>query len=127
MEAEQINRMEKRFVDALKGSGAEPPKRCDRLQFDEPWQSRAFGIVLAFSEEKVIDYEDFRKNLIKSIDDWEKSHELDDKSWVYYEQWLAALEQLAVDKGMITKEEVDKRTDEITSGEREYSFFSNYT
>lgn len=127
MSIDQVNGMEDRFVSKFKDSGVEPPKRCDRLQFDEPWQSRAFGIVLAFSEEKVIDYEDFRRNLIKSIADWEKSHELDDKSWVYYEQWLAALEQLAVDKGMVTRSELDKRTDEITSGDREYSFFANYT
>ncbi|WP_411957799.1 nitrile hydratase accessory protein [Paracoccus homiensis] len=119
--------MEERFVKGLEGSKAAPPKRCDRLQFDEPWQSRAFGIVLAFSEEKVIDYEDFRRNLIKSIGDWENSHDLNDASWVYYEQWLAALEQLAIDKGMVTRDELDQRTTEITNGEREYSFFANYT
>lgn len=121
-----ISGMEDRFVKGLEGSVAAPPKRCDRLQFDEPWQSRAFGIVLAFTEGKVIDYEDFRVNLIKSIGDWEKSHALDDKSWVYYEQWLAALERLALDKGMVTREELDQRTEEIISGERKYSFFANY-
>lgn len=121
-----ITGMEARFVKGLEGSLAAPPKRCDRLQFDEPWQSRAFGIVLAFAEEKVIDYEDFRASLIKSIGEWEASHALDDKSWEYYEQWLAALERLAIEKGMVTAEELDKRTEEIVSGERKYSFFANY-
>ncbi|WP_158275567.1 nitrile hydratase accessory protein [Maritimibacter sp. 55A14] len=127
MELEKLDRMEARFVKGFEGSGAEPPKRCARLQFDEPWQSRAFGIVLAFSEERIINYEDFRQNLIGAIADWEGSHDLDDGTWVYYEQWLTALEKLAIENGMVTKEEVDKRTEEISSGEREYSFFSNYT
>ncbi|WP_424988330.1 nitrile hydratase accessory protein [Microbulbifer sp. S227A] len=127
MTTETVAGMEERFVKGLEGSKAAPPKRCDRLQFDEPWQSRAFGIVLAFSEEKVIDYEDFRKNLINAIGDWENSHDLNDESWVYYEQWLAALENLAIQKGMVTKDEIDQRTDEITSGKREYSFFANYS
>jgi hypothetical protein len=83
--------------------------------------------VLAFAEEKVIEYEDFRKNLIKAIADWEATHDLADKSWVYYEQWFAALERLAIDKGLVSKEEIDSRTNEITSGEREYSFFANYS
>ncbi|HEY3115929.1 MAG TPA: hypothetical protein VGK54_04235, partial [Chloroflexota bacterium] len=37
----------------------------------------------------------------------------------YYERWVAALEQLATEKGLLTPEEIDARAAEFESGERE--------
>lgn len=97
---------------------AELPRRCDRLTFDEPWQCRAFGMVLAMAEDKRFPYEDFRQSLIATIGDWESEHKLDDKSWEYYEQWLCAFESLVVARQYVTTAELDKRTEEFLSGER---------
>ena len=36
----------------------------------------------------------------------------------YYQQWLAALEQLAVTMGLVTAEELDRRTGEIAASEK---------
>lgn len=114
--------IKKKYVEGFEGSVAAPPRRCDRLTFDEPWQSRAFGMVLALSEEKTFEYEEFRQSLIATIGDWEKQHEIADKSWEYYEQWLKAFERLAVSRGFVTSEEVDIRTEEFLNGTRSESF-----
>ncbi|HEY7492489.1 MAG TPA: hypothetical protein VIH59_15445 [Candidatus Tectomicrobia bacterium] len=34
----------------------------------------------------------------------------------YYERWLAALETLAITKGMVTRQELDRRTRKYVSG-----------
>ncbi|MCH8826941.1 MAG: nitrile hydratase subunit beta, partial [Chloroflexi bacterium] len=36
----------------------------------------------------------------------------------YYERWLASLERLVLDKGMLTPEELERRTAEYASGRR---------
>ncbi|NRG16243.1 nitrile hydratase accessory protein [Rhizobiales bacterium] len=117
-----MQNLEQSYIDTLNGSVAEPPRRCDRLTFDEPWQSRAFGMVLALSEDKVFDYEDFRQSLIATISDWEKGHSVDDQSWEYYEQWLRAFERLAVSRGLVSAEEIDRRTEEFRNKTRTESF-----
>ena len=42
--------------------------------------------------------------------------------WVqdsYYERWLASLEKLAIARGFVTSEEIDARTAQYASGERD--------
>jgi nitrile hydratase accessory protein len=112
-----MRELEQKYIGELDGV-ASAPKRCDRLTFDEPWQSRAFGMVLALSEGKTIVFEDFRQSLIATIGQWEKGHDLHDETWEYYEQWLAAFEALAVTRGLITKTELDARTVEFENRTR---------
>ncbi len=100
------------YVDDLTGREA-IPRNCESLKFDEPWQGRAFGMVLALAEAKSYPYEDFRKSLISTIGEWDKTHEPGDETWSYYEQWLAAFEKLALAKGLVTPEELDQRTEEF--------------
>ncbi len=40
----------------------------------------------------------------------------------YYEHWLAAFEKPLLDKGIMTREEFERRKAEFTSGEREEVF-----
>ena len=53
----------------------------------------------------------------------ERGLELCDPSWFItdrqHERWLASLETLLLDKGLVTPEELDARTAEYASGERD--------
>lgn len=108
----------KSYVDELRDGPGAIPRNCESLLFGEPWQSRAFGMVLALAEAKHYPYEDFRQSLIRTVGTWDRSHEEDDPTWNYYEQWLAAFEKLVLGKAMITSEELDRRTEEFQSGSR---------
>lgn len=101
---------------------AAPPRKNGELVFEEPWERRSFGMTLALYEEKhYSSWDDFRTRLIQEIAKWESS-ENKDKDWHYYEHWLAALERLVVETGMLDKHEIDARTKEFLSGERDEFF-----
>jgi nitrile hydratase accessory protein len=102
---------------------AAPPRKNGELQFQEPWESRAFGIALALYEKQLYSsWEDFRGRLIQEIGAWEATHEKDDPAWNYYERWLAALERLLVEKGLLDKHDIDTRAQEFLNGERDGVF-----
>lgn len=107
------------YVDRLRAGAEAPPRSGDRLVFDEPWHARAFGLVLALAETNAYQFEDFRQSLIATIGRWEATHEVDDPSWEYYEQWLAAFERLVVALGIVTPQEIDGRTEEFQSRTRD--------
>lgn len=106
------------YVESLDGRGA-IPRNCESLQFEEPWQGRAFGMALALAEAKAYQWEDFRQSLIGTIGTWDKSHAPDDETWNYYQQWLAAFEKLALARGLVSAEELDRRTEEFLHRTRE--------
>ncbi|EGL84004.1 nitrile hydratase beta subunit [Caldalkalibacillus thermarum TA2.A1] len=102
---------------------AAPPRKNGELVFEEPWERRSFGMALALYEEKrYTSWDDFRTRLIQEIAKWESSENQDKLDWNYYEHWLAALEQLVVETGMIDKHDIDARTKEFLSGERDEFF-----
>ena len=72
---------------------AAPPRANGELVFDEPWESRAFGVAVALHDAGVVDFEAFRARLIGEIGEWEGSHAPEDEGYRYYERWLTALEQ----------------------------------
>ncbi|RXF73726.1 nitrile hydratase accessory protein [Hansschlegelia zhihuaiae] len=96
-------------VTSMMGAGDSPPRANGGLCFSEEWERTAFGVALALAREGLFEWEDFRQQLIASIDGWEKSHALDDASWSYYERWLAALEEAVIDSGLSTREEIEAR------------------
>ena len=87
------------------------PRSNGELVFQAPWQGRAFGLAVALTDQGACEWEDFREGLIAQIARSEASP--------YYERWLAALEKLAVSQGLVSHEELDLRTGEYASGERE--------
>lgn len=107
------------FLDALRDGRSAPPRNCESLQFEAPWQGRAFGMVLALAEANAYKYEDFRQSLIATIGEWDKAHDRADATWSYYEQWLKAFEDLVVHNGLVTPEELDQRTREFQARTRE--------
>ena len=71
---------------------AAPPRANGELVFDEPWESRAFGVAVALHDAGVVDFEAFRARLIGEIGEWEGTHAPEEEGYRYYERWLTALE-----------------------------------
>jgi len=81
-----------------------PPRRNGELGFDEPWEGRAFGIVLAIVESSFRgDWELFRQLLIHAI------AEQPDRP--YWHSWAVALERLVTKNGLLSVEEIDAAAD----------------
>jgi nitrile hydratase accessory protein len=102
-------RFEQFAVTSMLGSGDSPPRQNGKLCFSQTWERQAFGVALALSRSGHFDWEDFRQKLIASIGEWEGSHDLEDPSWSYYDCWLTALENLLVQEGVVTAEDLAVR------------------
>ena len=69
------------------------------------------AVALALSRDGHFEWEDFRQRLIATIGTWEQQHGIDDPSWNYYDQWLAALEASVVASGLATQDEIAARAE----------------
>jgi nitrile hydratase accessory protein len=67
--------------------------------FAEPWQARAFALVLKLSERGHFTSREWATTLARQLAGIADRGENDDGSR-YYEHWLAALEALVVEKGL---------------------------
>ncbi len=83
------------------------PRSNGELVFKEPWESRAFGMAAALAELGVFDWADFQAGLIAAIADHERSDDAP-QEYVYYERWLAALESLVVERGLVAVQDIDE-------------------
>jgi nitrile hydratase accessory protein len=93
------------------------PRQNGELVFNAPWESRAFGMAVALYElGRYQRWDDFRERLIAEIAAWERRQREQGAPWTYYERWLAALERLLVEKGLLSQEEIELRTAEVASG-----------
>lgn len=92
-----------------------PPRKNGELVFDALWEGRAFGMAVTLHDQGVYPWRAFRDSLVDVI---AKADAESDES-PYYERFLAALEHLAVAQGLVTREELDARTAEYASGERD--------
>ena len=98
---------------SLMGSQESPPRNNGELKFDRDWEGLAFGIALALAKKGHYEWEDFRQELITAIAEWEAEHSLSDESWDYYQQWLLALERIAIDSALIDETELEQRTAQL--------------
>lgn len=92
------------------------PRSNGELVFEEPWESRAFGAAVALAEAGAFEWESFRQSLIADIGAWEAEHDdadADPAEWSYYERWLAALEALLADRGIVSAAEIEARAAEV--------------
>lgn len=106
-------RFEHFAATSLMGSEESPPRNNGELKFDRDWEGLAFGMALALAKKGHYEWEDFRQELIASIEEWESNHDRDDPSWDYYRRWLVALERLVIESELIGEAELEKRTAEI--------------
>jgi nitrile hydratase accessory protein len=84
------------------------PRSNGELVFEAPWQARAFGVAVGLVQEQGLDWEEFRRRLIEEIGAWEREHgDTADDVYSYYERWLAALQRLVLETGMVSMEELE--------------------
>jgi nitrile hydratase accessory protein len=65
--------------------------------FEAPWQARAFALTVALHERGLFSWEEWTTALSRAIDRNDAEH---------YEQWLDALEQLVLARGLCDAEEL---------------------
>jgi nitrile hydratase accessory protein len=76
--------------------------------FRAPWEAQAFGMTLALFERGCFTWREWTDRLAAQIAAARARGEDDDGSR-YYEHWLAALERLAADKGLTSRQEIAER------------------
>ena len=91
------------------------PRKNGELVFEAPWESRAFGLAVAMSDQGQYAWEDFRQRLIAQI----AAADAGGSPRSYYERWLAAFESLLLERGYMSRAELDHRTAEYASGARD--------
>ena len=90
------------------------PRSNGELVFNAPWEGRAFGLAVSLSDSGRYPWPEFSDRLAREIaTDAEGSPDR------YYEHWLAAFEALMLEHGLLAREELDGRTAEYQSGERD--------
>jgi nitrile hydratase accessory protein len=104
-------------VEAIAGGGgpAALPRRNGELVFEAPWESRAFGVAVALHDAGKMDFEVFRARLIAEITSHEQSAgaAAPGSGSGYYEHWLDALQDVLLDTGLVSADELDERAASI--------------
>ncbi|MGE0059435.1 MAG: nitrile hydratase accessory protein [Dehalococcoidia bacterium] len=98
-------------IRQMEGEAA-PPLKNGELVFEEPWESRAFGIAVALEAQGAYPWRDFRDELVEEIAHADSHGE----TTTYYQRWLEALESLLLKKGLISAEDLAARHEEYASG-----------
>lgn len=91
-------------VDGL----AAPPRSNGELVFAEPWESRAFGLAVTLYDASVFEWPWFQAALIAQIAAWEREHPAGE-CFSYYRCWLAALESVLAQAGLVTPTDIADR------------------
>ena len=88
-------------------SPAAIPRRNGEPVFNEPWESRAFGIAVALCERGLLKWDEFRERLIAEItaEDARGSHSS------YYGLFLTALESLLAMKSICLADEIERQVE----------------
>ncbi|MGH7896602.1 MAG: nitrile hydratase accessory protein [Candidatus Binatia bacterium] len=105
----------KRGLEDLSGTAAIPRKNGE-LVFDAPWQSRAFGMAVGLHEQGYFTWEEFRDRLIAEIGADPSADAAGGRATLYYRQWLHALEDLLHEKGLLSRDELEKRIAGLREG-----------
>lgn len=94
------------------------PRRNGELVFNSPWEGRAFGIAVALEADHRYSWPDFSRRLAGEIaragPDADPSR--------YYERWLAALERVVLDEGLLRRDELEARVRQYREGRRDDAF-----
>jgi hypothetical protein len=92
-------------VASLHDLGGSPGGPVDKSQHEvEDWERLADAVTIAL-DLKGIKTTDEHRRAIESLENY--------RELGYYERWVAAIEKLLVEKGILTREEIDVRSAEI--------------
>lgn len=97
------------------------PEQAGELQFETPWQARAFSLVITMYRQGMLEWSEFQSRLIEEVQD--RDHDDETLESVYYRQWMDAFQKLLVDKGICEPGEIEQRAAEFRSGARDASEF----
>jgi nitrile hydratase accessory protein len=75
----------------------------DQPRFREPWEAQAFALVLALHEAGLFAWSEWTAALAREIHAPPESGPVGGRG-AHYRQWLAALERLVVEKGVLSRE-----------------------
>lgn len=89
------------------------PRKNGELVFDAPWEARAFAIAIALVDDRRYQWVDFRAGLIDEIAAWEQANGVAGEGWSYYERWLASLERIVIERGLVTDSELNEKASEL--------------
>ena len=87
------------------------PKDDDGPVFGAPWEAQAFGMAVVLHERGCFTWKEWAARLADEIAAAQARGEADDGSR-YYSYWLAALEKLVAEKGLVLARELLTRKDE---------------
>jgi nitrile hydratase accessory protein len=104
-----FTRFEEYAASQMLGHADSPPRSQGKLFFSEEWQRKLFGLTLAVSKEGHFEWEDFRKNLIQSIGEWEGLDCEAQPPWDYYERFLQALVRVLQQHDVLSSAEIDEQ------------------
>ncbi len=83
------------------------PRSNGELVFEQPWESRAFGLAAALADQGLFSWKDFQAGLIAEV----ARREDEPGEYSYYDRWLGALEALLSERGVVTAGDIDDRAD----------------
>jgi nitrile hydratase accessory protein len=86
--------------------------------FRAPWEAQAFALAVSLHERGHFTWKEFAARLAEEIAAANSRGETDDGRR-YYEYWLAALERLTAEKGLVAAGELATRRDEWDRAARE--------
>jgi nitrile hydratase accessory protein len=93
------------------------PRDQDGPVFREPWEAQAFAMAVRLHEAGHFTWREWADRLAAEIRAAADRGETDDGSR-YYHFWLAALEKLVADKGLIAADELARRRDQWDAAAR---------
>jgi nitrile hydratase accessory protein len=91
---------------------AAPPRSNGELVFAEPWQGRAFGLVMTLTQRGVLSYDAFRYALVARIAAEEQAPTGESN---YYRSWVQALEQVLGETGLVAPADLAARASVFAS------------
>lgn len=86
-----------------------PLRERDDIKFAEPWEARAFAIVLQLSKDGHFAWSEWVEYFSKEVATADSELATGCKGGPpksYYQQWLEALEKLMMDKGVVTGDQL---------------------
>jgi nitrile hydratase len=96
-------------LGGMQGFGKVTPEPAEPV-FHHPWERIVFGMALAAMARGIANIDQFRH----AIERMDPAHYLGSS---YYEHWLAALESVLVEKGIVTGDELRARIEAATRAE----------
>ena len=81
------------------------PRRNGEPIFNEPWESRVFGMAVGLCERGYYPWSEFQAGLIAEIAAADARHEPS----TYYERFLRVLQKLIIEKKVCASDEIDQR------------------